>query len=144
MPLGGAAGATPYRARRSLAGIGEAGGLGERQRAVRAGAVSQVVTAGGHDLRQGGADDGQIGESGVNLGQLGDRALVQATAGVVAVAAGIQQLGDLGQGEPQPLGGLDDPQQGDRFWRIDPVAAAAAVGVRPPARGAGSSAGSGC
>jgi len=69
-----------------------AGEFGERQGAVGTGAVGQVVVAGSHDLGQRLADHGRIGELGVDLGELVDRALVQAAAGVAAVAAGVEQL----------------------------------------------------
>ena len=40
---------------------------------------------------------------------------------------GLQQVGDLGQGESQTLRGLDHPQQGHRLLRVHPMPAQGAV-----------------
>ena len=49
-------------------------------------------------------------------------------AAAVMVAAGVEQVGHLLQGEPEPLRGFDHPQHRDRLRRIQPVPAQAAIG----------------
>jgi hypothetical protein len=52
----------------------------------------------------------QVGELLIDLGELGHRTLVERAADM-AVTAGLQQLGDLVEGEPEPLRGIDDPSR---------------------------------
>src|SRR5204863_406098 len=78
--------------------------------------------AGVDDLGQGGADRGQVGDLRVDLGNLVDGALPQ-VRGWVPAASGIDEFGDLVQGEPEPLGRFDDVEQGDGLGRVEPVPA---------------------
>ena len=65
------------------------------------------------------------------------RSLLQAGVDALAVPvpADLEQVGDLVEGEAEPLGGLDDPEQGDRVRRVEPVPARAALrlGEQPAA-----------
>ena len=94
----------------------------ERDRAVGAGAVGEAVAAGVDDLGQRGADRGEVGDLRVDLGDLVDRALPQVRSRVPA-AAGVEQVGDLVEGEPEPLRRLDDVEQGDGVGWVEPVPA---------------------
>ena len=63
----------------------------------------------------------------VDLGNLAGRALPE-IRGAVPVLARLQQVGDLLQGEPEPLRVLDDTDQRDRVRRIGAMPADAARG----------------
>ena len=64
----------------------------------------------------------------LDLDQLPPRPRLETGVGLLSVAAtaDFQQLGDFVEGEPEPLRGLDDPQQGDGVGRVEPVAAGGA------------------
>jgi len=46
------------------------------------------------------------------------------------VPGGVEQLGDLVQGEPEPLRGPDHPEHGDRLVRVEPMPTEAALRLR--------------
>ena len=97
-----------------------------------AGALDQVIAAGIQCLAQGVADDAEVGDPLLDLGQLGRSPRLQAgraSAAAVVVAADLEQVGYLGQGEAEPLRGLDHPELGDGLGRIEPVPAQAAIGA---------------
>ena len=86
---------------------GTVGQVGERQRAVGAGAAGQAVAARADDLSQRGPDGGQVGDLRLDFGDLGLGAVAQVRGGVAA-AAGVEEFGHLLEGEAEPLGGFDD------------------------------------
>lgn len=63
----------------------------------------------------------------VDLSKLCDGVLVQIGTFVVAVATGIEQLGDFLEGEAEPLGCFDHPDQEDGLCRVGAVPAGAAL-----------------
>jgi hypothetical protein len=77
---------------------------------------------------------GELVDLGVDLDHLGLGALVQ-LAGAAPMLGQLQQLLDLGQGEPQALDGLDGAQQPDRVLGISRCPEGRRVGAaRSPRR----------
>ena len=107
------------------------GDVGEGQRAaLRFGAVQQVVAAGVEGLPQGVPDDRQVSDPLLDLGELVGGSGLQArgpAAYAVSMGPRLEQLGHLGEREPEPLGGLDHPEQSHRLRRVEPVPTQAAV-----------------
>lgn len=102
-----------------LGELGEGDGRAGAERA-----HGQVVAARLDGGDQGGADGGQVGDLRVDLGELGRSTFLEPRHGAaVAVAASLQQLGDLLQREPEPLGRLDHPQRGHRLLAAQAVTA---------------------
>ena len=64
---------------------------------------------------------GQLGELAVEVGDLGLDPGVQVSAGDPGVRAQYEELGDLGEGEPQRLRLLDQPEAAQRFRGVLPV-----------------------
>jgi hypothetical protein len=102
--------------------------------AVGAGAVGEAVAARIDDLGERGADGGEVGDLLIDLGDLADGPLAQVRARVAA-AAGVEQAGDLVEGEAEPLRRLDHVEQGDGVGWVEPVPAVRAVrfGQQPAA-----------
>ena len=96
----------------TVVALGSAGLQVGQGPAQAAGAVGQRVAVGGHDRQEPLAHLLELADPGVDLGDLELCAPPQ-LAGAAPVLGQGDQLLDLGQGEPQPLG-LDDPQQSDR------------------------------
>ncbi|MBA2638883.1 MAG: hypothetical protein H0U77_02565 [Nocardioidaceae bacterium] len=75
------------------------------------------------------SDEGEVGQLGLDLGQLRRCTGLKTSspAGTVAVLAGLQQVRDFLQPEAEPLCGFDHPQDGDGLWRVEPVPAERAL-----------------
>jgi hypothetical protein len=71
------------------------------------------------------ADGGQVRHSPVNFGDLFKDALFQVRCWE-PVPAGVEQLDDFVEREPEPLRGLDDADERDRVRRVRAVPAGAA------------------
>src|SRR5581483_10991817 len=70
------------------------------------------------------ADDLKVGDALLDLGELVPHVFPQTGVGpTMPVPGGVQQAGDLVQGEPEPLSCLDHPQDRDGLPGIQPVAA---------------------
>ena len=95
----------------------------------RTGARDQVVAAGVDSSAQRSSDDLQVGDLRLHLGQfrLGTSKQPYVRAPAVAVPACFEEVGDLVEGEPEPLRRLDHLQGDDRLLRVQPVPAEAAV-----------------